>query len=617
MKKYGKLGSNSKELTNQQAPGPSAMQAESSQDSLAGGFQPAVDDQKISSVVKIFTTSKEADYASPWAGSNISECSGTGFIIEGQRIVTNGHVVANQVFMKVQIAGKSERFTARLLHHADQCDLAILTVDSPEFWQQVHINELGKLPSLRSRIGVYGFPVGGSELSITEGIISRIDFDQYAHSEEELLVVQVDAAINPGNSGGPVFHDDKVVGIVHQGMDGGQNLGYFIPVNLLKNVLSQIDEFGHYKGLVDFDIKTQSLENPHLRKMAGLSENESGLMVKNIPESSALSNFLQPRDVLMRVDKYTLSNVGTVNRFASNLSYRHLFHEKKPGDLINVTIKRDSKLMNILLPLQSIIGEHRLVPPVQHNKKPSYVIYGGLIFTPLTTNYIQESFGGFFDSTPSHLKVYEKVGVSNNKKQVVLLSGLLNNTDIEGYDDVDDRVVQKVQFTKEIQGQKEEKTEELVDIYHLATLLADPYVTNYVFHLDNLNLIAIEKLTAQRHKEILDTYDINDDRSADVRTCVDWPFALGEGHDLAGENHEEQEGEELGSQDSYSMEDDGEQRQNLGSEGSEGTDQSQEMEADQHSQLFMQGSQPITTPCAAPVNFSQPSNKGKKRVKVN
>ena len=521
MKKYAKT------ISRPKAQGPlrseSASQKEAAQEV---SIVPVLDDQKISSVVKIFTTSKEFDYASPWSTPSVQAFSGTGFIIDGQKIVTNGHVVANQVFMKVQIAGSSKKYTAELVNHADHCDLAIITVKDPEFWQKAHVCELGDLPTLRTPIQVYGFPVGGSELSITEGIISRIDFDQYAHSEEELLVVQVDAAINPGNSGGPVFSGNKVVGIVHQGIDGGQNLGYFIPITLLKNVLEQIEHFGHYKGLVDFDIKTQELENKYLRKMAGLKDEEEGLLITQVDENNPLAKFLKAQDVLLKINGHSISNDGTVSRYGSNLSYQHIFHEKKPGDLIKIDIKRNQKYLTIHLPLQSVIGEHKVVTPVRYNEKPSYLIYGGMIFTPLTTNYIRDSFGGFFDSTPPHLKSYEKLTVSDELKQVILLSSILNNAEVEGYGHVDDRVVKKIEYKETIDGQTNSTTVDLIDIYHLAKILSNENITSYLFHLDDLRIVAIDKLSKERHLEILSTYDITEDRSSDIKERFPYDFTV-------------------------------------------------------------------------------------------
>ncbi len=74
----------------------------------------------------------------------------------------------------------------------------------------------GSLPNVEQKIVVYGYPMGGSTLSATIGVVSRVEHHAYAHSGESFLAVQVDAAVNPGNSGGPALSDGKIVGVVMQ-----------------------------------------------------------------------------------------------------------------------------------------------------------------------------------------------------------------------------------------------------------------------------------------------------------------------------------------------------------------------------------------------------------------
>lgn len=72
------------------------------------------------------------------------------------------------------------------------------------------------------------YPVGGECISITAGVVSRVEMTVYAQAEQELLSIQIDAAINPGNSGGPVVNDDgEVVGVAFQSLDGSdvENIG--------------------------------------------------------------------------------------------------------------------------------------------------------------------------------------------------------------------------------------------------------------------------------------------------------------------------------------------------------------------------------------------------------
>ena len=93
---------------------------------------------------------------------------------------------------------------------ADDCDLAILVVGDPAFFEDTVPVQFGGLPRINSTVQTCGFPMGGRQISITEGVVSRLETSVYSHSQAaQHLVVQTDAAINPGNSGGPVFQGGK------------------------------------------------------------------------------------------------------------------------------------------------------------------------------------------------------------------------------------------------------------------------------------------------------------------------------------------------------------------------------------------------------------------------
>ena len=173
------------------------------------------------SIVRITTTAQEPDYRVPWNPGSISTGIGAGFVIDGNRILTNAHVVSNGRFISVQRENDPRQYSGQVKFIAHDCDLAIVTVSDPNFFKTMHPLNFGPLPTIQSVVDVYGYPIGGERLSVTQGIVSRIDFESYSHSgADSHLAVQIDAAINPGNSGGPVLQNGKVVGIAFQGYSG-------------------------------------------------------------------------------------------------------------------------------------------------------------------------------------------------------------------------------------------------------------------------------------------------------------------------------------------------------------------------------------------------------------
>jgi len=160
------------------------------------------------SLVRITTTSQEPDYKVPWNSGSISGGVGAGFVVDGGRILTNAHVVSNARFIVVEKEDDPQRYPAIVQFVGHDCDLAVLHVLDKGFFQNTRPLGFGGIPAIESPVSVYGYPIGGERLSVTRGIISRIDFQTYTHSGiDSHLAVQLDAAINPGNSGGPVMQE--------------------------------------------------------------------------------------------------------------------------------------------------------------------------------------------------------------------------------------------------------------------------------------------------------------------------------------------------------------------------------------------------------------------------
>ena len=124
--------------------------------------------------------------------------------------------------------------------------------------------EIGDLSKLDTAVTVVGYPIGGERISVTRGIVSRIDFQPYSHSGvDHHLTIQIDAAINPGNSGGPVLQDGKVAGVAFQGYSGAvaQNVGYMIPTPVIERFRKDVED-GSYDKYVDLNVADFALVNP-------------------------------------------------------------------------------------------------------------------------------------------------------------------------------------------------------------------------------------------------------------------------------------------------------------------------------------------------------------------
>lgn len=398
----------------------------------------------MESVVRIYATSQSPDYESPWQATTPSSGTGSGVIIAPGRVLTGAHVVADATFLQVQKVSDPNKMVATVSAINHDCDLALLTVDDPHFMDGVVPEQLGELPRLRDRVSVVGYPVGGEEISITEGVVSRIEVQRYSHSERMVLAVTVDAAINAGNSGGPAFLDDRIVGIAFQTLRDAENIGELVPAPLIAKFLEGVD-LGTAPTVPGLGVSTQSLENPLLRQRAGLTEEQSGVLVVNVEFGGSSWGVVRPGDALVAIDGYPIANNGTIryqDRFRTRFDV--VLGDHHVGDVLPITLHRDGKQHELEIALQPYCA---LVPRSQYNTAPSYFIYGGLVFQPLSLDLLR-TWSQWWEKAPVEFLHQYYVGTRTEERQeVVVLSQVLADEINVGYGDFFNTVVESVNDT--------------------------------------------------------------------------------------------------------------------------------------------------------------------------
>ena len=343
------------------------------------------------SVVRISVTSQVPDYKVPWNPGRIETQSGTGFLISGRRILTNAHLASNARFITLEKEKDSRKYEARVKFIAHDCDLAVLEVPDRSFFKGMSPLDIGGIPSLDSTVSVLGYPIGGRRLSITRGVVSRIDYQIYSHSSvDQHLAIQIDAAINPGNSGGPVFQEKAVVGVAFQGYSGSvaQNVGYMIPTPVIKRFLKDIED-GQYDRYVDLGVQPFPLLNPAHRRAVGLGSGDDGVMVSKVYQASASYRVLREGDVLLSIDGYPIFSNGYVEMDGERIHMAEIVERKFKGDSVEMVVLRDRKKMTLKVPLNSPWPFR--VQAWAHDVRPRFVVFGGLVFQPLDRTFLKAS----------------------------------------------------------------------------------------------------------------------------------------------------------------------------------------------------------------------------------
>ena len=375
--------------------------------------------------VQIHFVTSNVDYAQPWQPGRQGGGTGSGVIIEGRRILTNGHVVANAVYLSVRKAGDVKKYLARVSYVGHDGETAILNVDDETFFSDTVPARFGGVPSQRDKVAVYGYPIGGTDLSVTEGIVSRVGVTGYAHSSRGLLAIQTDAAINPGNSGGPVFQNGRLVGVAFQHSLGHQNIGYVVPMPIIQRFLKDIQD-GRYDGIPDLGIWWQTTENTGLRKALGLAADNSGVLVTKVAYNSSAWDILKEGDTLMTLDGVRIGNDGTIPfRDDERIDFSDIVSRRQVGESLDAIVARQGKELSVKIPLKA---PSDLVAGPRYDVKPSYLIVGGLVFMPLTDDLIAARGGDY------RVRSLSADGAPTPERtQVVVLSHVLAHDFNRGY----------------------------------------------------------------------------------------------------------------------------------------------------------------------------------------
>ncbi|MEW6358334.1 MAG: trypsin-like peptidase domain-containing protein [Planctomycetota bacterium] len=398
------------------------------------------------SVVRVVSIYQERDCLQPWQRNPQGCRSGSGCILSGRRVLTNAHVVSDAVFTRVMKSGEGIGYRAKIFHVAHDCDLAMLTVEDDRFWQGTEPLRLGKMPKISDRVAAYGFPIGGDKLSVTNGIVSRIELQEYSNSNMKLLAVQIDAALNAGNSGGPVMKDGRIVGIGFQGISAREadNIGYMIPPPIISRFLDDLKD-GAYDGVPSLSIRWQTMENLSMRAFYNMAWH-TGVLVTGVSFDGTLDGHVHAGDVLLSVDGRKIDNDGMIPFDGSDrICFEQVVAQKQLNAGIDIEVLRGGNVMA----MKCLLRPHApLVPSISHEpEQSSYYIAGGLVFLPLTQRYVKNLLADEQSCAPvlAEMLQYMESGLpSEERRRVVVLANVLPDDVNSGYHDIRNAVVAKI-----------------------------------------------------------------------------------------------------------------------------------------------------------------------------
>jgi Do/DeqQ family serine protease len=261
---------------------------------------------------------------------------GSGVIVDGELgyIITNAHVIDRADEIKV-FTKDGEEYDAEILGSDKGTDIALLKISSDEMMPEIQLGDSDTVRVGNSVVAI-GAPFGLSQ-TVTSGIISALGRPQMT-ADGFGEMIQTDAAINPGNSGGALIDlDGKLIGVpssIFTRGGGNIGIGFAIPVSTIKNITSQIIDFGSVKrGLLGVIISDLSED---VSEQLGLDIDQGALIQEVSPDSAAEKAGLEPGDVIINVDDKEIENVNDL---------RNAIGLKRSGERVKVVIIRNNREM--------------------------------------------------------------------------------------------------------------------------------------------------------------------------------------------------------------------------------------------------------------------------------
>lgn len=389
------------------------------------------------SVVMIQTAKQSYNYSTPWKQQSTTGGVGSGFIIAQNRILTNAHNISDNRFIIVKKENIAKKYPAGVEFVGHDCDLAVLKIYDQSFFDGTEPLDFGDLPKVNSTVSTYGFPLGGEHISVTEGVVSRIQTDIYVHTgADSHLVVQTDAAINPGNSGGPVIQDGKVIGVAFQGMLQTDNIGYLIPTTVIRHFLDDIND-GRYDSFGSIGVTLfAGLHNDSYYDFLKIPADTQGIIVTNVTLNSSAEKVLQKDDCITKIDDYDIDNDGMIAIYGTKHYMSEVIEQKQIGQKVILTYWRNGQknTAELTIQLNRPVFEYARL----YDNPPRYVCFAGLTFVSASRNFLETWGKDWLKEIPHTLRYLfidsDKLNTDRDRKEYVILSEILSD-EINAYAD--------------------------------------------------------------------------------------------------------------------------------------------------------------------------------------
>lgn len=362
-------------------------------------------------------------------------------------VLTHGAALQNATYVELSLPDGTQTVPARIVRHDNDLALGVLTVMSPQdasIFDTRRPCAIGEPLQRTDRAELWGTLNGNESLRVP----LLVQAGSTGSEGLPRLTLQAEMAVPElYSAGAPVMQDGKLVGLSAGYESTGRKLTV-INAELLRRFLERSQDAP--TGVPALGIEISTLDDPVFRRYLQLQEGQTGAYIsKVLPVGAAASADVRVGDVITAIEGMPVDNLARCDLPIYGMTHistaaRYL---RPLGDTIRLTISRSGKTLDISLPLNTDARDKALLRTESPDEAPRYIVWGGLVFQPLTATYLQTLKTQARGTLPVEfleLEEREKELLERGMQELTALTLIIPTPATLGYDNLGFCVVEKV-----------------------------------------------------------------------------------------------------------------------------------------------------------------------------
>jgi len=380
-------------------------------------------------IVAMRVTRQSFDEDRPWAKTNPEVRDATAVVVSRGLLLAEASMVQNATFIQVEKQGRADWTPARLVHEDSAINLALVTVDEPNFFDDLTPVDIAS--NVATEGVVHSVRWNDRQLEVSNSRPGRVEVVKSPFGSVYHAVLRLSTDFSGGGWSEPVFAGGKLIGITVS-QDG--QTATVIPAEILKAYVESPARDGggpDYLGFASMgELRWQTNTDRALAAHFGLEGEPRGVFIRQVPWGSTGCSSLMPHDILLELDGHAIDASGNYNHpLYGQLRFEHIAVDGHvPGDIVPALVWRDRRFVELQIELRSHPPSADLIPWRRGGSAPPYLVAGGFVFRELDGRYLSIWGKDWRSKAPSQLSYFYDLrgnAQSPERRRIIIVSKVL------------------------------------------------------------------------------------------------------------------------------------------------------------------------------------------------